>query len=440
MKKLYFLFSILITLTVLALSPACTKEGPAGKDGKDGVNGADGNDGTAGCIECHSPDVVELAATQFQLSKHEYGEAAFEEAGNTTCTPCHAQEAFKYVVENNIPSTFSLNETTNKYVNNYVTIPTAAYGDIGCSACHSSLHTTYANPGDFALTTVAPVSLTMWAGAKTADCQADGGKSNLCIKCHQPRPFTTSSTLSNGNVVDYANLIANPNAIYYDSAVGNAAPNKHLPSYRFHIHYGAVGAVFAGVGGIEFGTGYSNTIHTTIASCQDCHMATITGRAGGHTFTAKGNFNGCNTADCHGENGVNAQSAAYWTEPRANIKSLLDQLADHINAIGNGTPILHSDNSESNLWAGLTTGNWDGYLNIYDASANPDGYWRNPGNNSAPNLAKPKFPSLTNAQVGAMINFQLALRDYSLGIHNFNYTYTLLNNSIAVLGGDLAVK
>lgn len=438
MKKVN-LFNLmgLLLMTIAVAFVSCTKEGPAGKDGvngKDGADGADGTDGgdfTAGCIQCHSPESVDLIAVQYEFSKHSYGEAAFEVSGKTTCTPCHASEAFKYVVEYNTPTAFTLDTTTNKYVNGYQTAATDAYGEINCSTCHSSLHTTYTS-GDLGLTTVAPVSMTMWGGAKEINIPAKGGEGNLCVKCHQPSPFVTSSSLSDGNIVDYANLIANPTAVYYDSAVGNAAPNKHLPSYRFHIHYGAVGAVYAGVGGIEFGSGYENSIHTIAASCQDCHLAEINGRSGGHTFFVAGNFNGCNTAGCHSD--VDNDSGPYWTSPREEIAGLLDELAGKINAIGSGTDILHSESDEeTNLWAGLTEGDWDGYLDIYDESANPDGYWRNPGNTSGTNMSKPKFPSLTNAQVGAMVNFQLALRDYSLGIHNYKYTKTLLENSIAVL-------
>ena len=453
MKKvnLFNLMGLLMIMLAIALV-SCTKDGPAGKDGVNGADGApgtNGTDGTAGCIECHSPESVDLIAIQFDFSKHHYGEAAFEEAGNVGCTPCHASEAFKYVCENNIPSTFTLNSTTGKYRNDYQTVTTDAYGEIGCSTCHSAIHSTY-EPGDLALTTVAPVSMTMWGGAKEINLPADGGRSNLCVKCHQPRPFVTSTTLSDGNLVDYANLIANPDVIYYDSAVGNAAPNKHLPSYRFHVHYGAVGAVYAGVGkgGIEFGSGYENSDHTDKASCQDCHMATINGRAGGHTFKVRNgdgplvwtgnnattfNYNGCNVEGCHADDPVSATSVSTWTDPRTTIKGLLDELATKINDIGSGTAILHSDATEANLWAGITTGNWDGYLDIYDPSVNPNGYWRNITNNSPTNLGKPKFPSLTNAQVGAMINFQLCLRDFSLGIHNYMYTKALLQNSIAEL-------
>ncbi|MFH1121178.1 MAG: hypothetical protein V1775_15270 [Bacteroidota bacterium] len=428
------LFLTLITAVLLVIGnvfmTGCTKEGPAGKDG------ADGADGTASCITCHSPEGIEMAATQYELSKHSYGEAAFEEAGSTTCGPCHLSEAFKYVCTNNTPSTFTLNTTTNKYVNDYFVAPTAAYGEINCGTCHSSLHTTYAD-GDLALTTVAPVAMTMWAGAISINLPADGGKSNLCVKCHQPRPFTASA--GDGNVLDYISIKENPNAVFYDA---DASGNKLKPGYRTHTHYGTAGAVFAGKGGVEFGTGYENSAHTALASCQDCHMATMQGKAGGHTFFAKGNFNGCNVDGCH--TGASATSDGLWINPRAEIKSKLDELAALLNV--NGVDILNRNpDAEHNLWAANTTNKYDGYLNIYDPINNPDGPTNNPVvfQNPSPsnswsqdqkdyNLSLPKI-TLTNAQMGSLINFQLCLRDYSQGIHNYKYTKTLLSNSITVL-------
>jgi hypothetical protein len=40
---------------------------------------------------------------------------------------------------------------------------------------------------------------------------------------------------------------------------------------------------------------------------------------------------------------------------------------------------------------------------------------------------------LKNVVVGSMINFQMCLREYSLGIHNYKYTKALLQNSIDAL-------
>ena len=452
MKNLFKSFSILFSAAFLFA--ACEGPmGPAGADGTDGADGADGTDANETCKLCHTQTVVGAIQAQFELSKHSYGEAAFEEAGSTGCTPCHASEAFKYVSKNNIPATFTLNTTTGKYSNDYVTTAATAFGELNCFTCHSNLHTNYASTEFLPFTTTAAVPMTMWKATKTINLSQDGGVSNLCAKCHQPRPLTTSSTLSNGDVVDYAGLVTNPTTTFYDNVVGNAAPNKLLPSYRMHVHYGTVSAVYSGIGGVEF-TGsqtYSNSPHTAGASCVDCHMADITGRAGGHTFKVRNgegaltssttfNFKGCNVTGCHSANPITS-SSTLWTATRNEIKTLLNTLAAKINVIGSGTDILHADtDGESNLWAGLTTGNYDGYLNVYDPSSNPTGVWKNPGSTSSwtqpqrdTNNALPIFPSLKNVHVGAMVNFQFGLREFSLGIHNFKYSKALLQNSVDAL-------
>lgn len=441
MKNLIRLLSLL-TISGFILTSCEGPQGVTGPAGKDGVDGIDGVDANETCKECHNPTTVEPKITQFEFSKHSYGEAAFEEAGNTGCTPCHTSDAFLYVCKNNVPSTFTLNATTGKYANDYATTSSNALGEFSCFTCHKDLHTTYTGEDFKPLTTTAAVSMTMWKGTKSIDLTQDGGSSNLCVKCHQPRPLTTSTTTSNGDIVDYAGLVSAPSTVFYDNTVGNAAPNKVIPSYRTHVHYGTVGAIYAGKGGVEFpGTQtYTNSTHTASASCADCHMSTVTGRAGGHTFTATGNFTGCNITGCH-SSAITSSSTTFWTVPRAEIKTLLETLATKINAVGGGTAILHTDaDATSNLWAAKTSGKQDGYLNIYDPSTNPAGAWKNPGNTSswttaqkATNNALPTFPSLSNGVMGAMINFQMCLREYSLGIHNYKYTKALLQNSIETL-------
>lgn len=443
MKKLLFTLGMSLLFVGGMMMSSCTKEGPTGPQGPagtNGTNGVDGKDAVTTCGLCHNKDVVEMAATQFELAKHNYGEAAFEEAGNAACAPCHESEGFKYVIANNIPSTFTLNTTSGKYVNDYSATATTAYGDISCFTCHSSLHTTYGSSDLPALTTTAAVPMTMWAGAKTINLTQKGGSSNLCVRCHQPRPLTASA--ADGNVIDYAGLAANPTAMFYDPT---STSNKLKPGYRTHIHYGATAAIFAGMGGVEF-TGtetYANSFHTANAACNDCHMAEMNGKAGGHTFVAKGNFKGCNISGCH--TGLSAADAAHWTDPRAAVKTLLNTLASKL--VINGVDILNRNpDATTNLWAGLTTNNYDGYLNIYDPINNPSGLTNNPGGtfqNPSPssswtqaqkdlNTNLPKI-SLTNAQMGAIINFQLCLRENSLGIHNTKYSKALLTNSIGKL-------
>ncbi|NVN93736.1 MAG: hypothetical protein HXX18_00490 [Bacteroidetes bacterium] len=421
------------------------------KDGNDGIGlvgpaGANGKDAIVTCKLCHNPSVVDSVATQFQLSKHEFGEAADGEAGNTACAPCHEQEGFKYVCNMNIPATFAKVGTDTTYTNLYMTTATTAYGKLGCFTCHSSLHTSYGYADFTPLTTVAPVPMTMWAGAKTINLTQDGGKSNLCVKCHQPRPFTKSNTGQDKNVLNYAQLVSLPNDTFYSPTRSNIL-NVLKPSYRTHTHYGTVGAIFAGKGGVEFGTQpYPQSIHSTAASCQNCHMAPMTGAAGGHSFKAKGNFNGCNNATCHKvgqSSGLMSASNADFVSDQSGIKALLTAIASKLKI--NGVEILNRNgDATTNLWYSLTANHYDGYLNIYDPVNNPTGstynttMFKNPSttgftaaqittNNSLPAI------SLTNAQMGAIINFQLCLREYSLGVHNYKYTNALLTNTLAIL-------
>jgi len=445
LRKLLYAAGLMIVAASMIIT-ACTKEGPQGVAGKDGTNGKDANET---CKLCHSATVVDSVAVQFELAKHSWGEAAFEEAGNAGCAPCHEHKGFLYVCKNSIPSTFSF--TGGKWVNDYSSVASDAIGDITCFTCHSSLHTTYGYSDITALTTTAPVPMTMWGGTKTIDLTQDGGKSNLCVKCHQPRPLTCGNDAA-GRLLNYDSVLNFPLAVMYDSTTG--VKNTMLkPSYRMHVHYGAVGAVFAGKGAIEYpGTeSYTNSPHSTLAACVDCHMAPMTGIAGGHAFNVRNakesalgsgttwNFNGCNVTGCHADNPLDATTSK-WKNTRSEIKGLLDGLAAKINACGNGTDILHADATSSNLWAGISSGNYDGYLNIYDPSSNAGGAWRNPypsgswtASQKATNLALPKFPKLLMVQTGALINFQFCLREYSLGIHNTQYVRALLTNTVKAL-------
>ena len=416
-------------------------------EGPEGLAGKDGQDANETCKICHSPSVVDAISVQYELAKHSYGEAAFEEAGSTTCGPCHLSEAFKYVVKNNTPVTFRDTATggrPSKYINEYYVAANAAYGEISCFTCHSSLHTTYDSTDFSPLTTTAAVPLSMWKGTKTVDLQQDGGSSNLCVKCHQPRPFTASS--KDGNVLDYASFVTAPGTIFYDSTA-NATTNKLVPGYRTHTHYGTVGAIYAGVGGIEFSgsASYSNSPHTTLASCSDCHQAAMTGKAGGHTFVAKGNFNGCNVSGCHSTSPITTNSTTKWKTPRTSTQNLIKALAAKLKQ--GGIEIMNKNpDTEANLWAALGVGNYDGYLNVYDPVNNPNGPTNNTSGqfrNASPssswttaqkayNSSLPKL-TLKNVQMGAIINFQMCLREYSLGIHNGAYTTALLQNSIDAL-------
>lgn len=432
---------LLYAFVIACIAPSCVKEGPMGLTGPAGADGKDGVDANETCKACHTPAKVDLIAVQFELSKHSFGEAATSEAGSLGCAVCHTEMGFKYVVKNNVSTVFTQDPTSGKYSNPYNTVATDAYGSLGCGTCHSSIHATYGSSDLPSLTTVAPVPMTMWGGKKTMDLKADGGKSNLCIKCHQPRPFTNILT---GNVLDYVALATTTGTVYDGNP--NGTTNIIKPSYRTHTHYGAVGAVYAGMGGVEFSgpLAYTNSAHTQSASCSDCHMGPMNGKAGGHTFSAIANFSTCNVTGCH-TTPITASTTTLWTNPRTEIKTLLATLAAKLTV--NGVEIMNRNGDPAtNLWYGITANNYDGYLNVYDPITNPTAQTYNASSfrfvgtppsswSQAQKDYNATLPILTlsNAQMGALINFQLCLRDYSLGIHNFQYTKALLTNTIAKL-------
>lgn len=450
---------MLLASVIMFTVPSCVKEGPMGLTGPAGANGKDGKDGVDAnqtCKMCHNPTTVDQNATQFAYSKHSFGEAAISESGIPSCTPCHAQKGFQWVVANKTPATFTLNPTTNKYTNDYfVGDNSATYGKLTCATCHSSIHSTYGS-GDMVFTSVEPVSMNMWGGKKTIDLPADNHSGNLCVKCHQPRPITNALT---GDVLDY-DALANTTGVAFD---GDPASKTNIikPAYRTHVHYGAIGAIYAGMGGVEFkgSLPYTNSAHTTVAACTDCHMGTMQGKSGGHTFSALGKFDGCNTTGCH-STPITSSTSNYWVNPRAEIKKLLGDLAAKLTI--NGVEIMNRNRVSSenfylniegkptligaNLFAGVTTNNYDGYLNVYDPVTNPGAQTYNASSfqyvGTPPaswsqaqkdyNATLPKL-TLSYTQMGAIINFQLCLRDYSLGIHNYAYTKALLTNTIAKL-------
>ncbi|MEI8202351.1 MAG: collagen-like protein [Bacteroidota bacterium] len=465
--------------------------GPAGATGAVGATGANGANGATGvhgdmgatgpagvlsvnCLECHdhnNPTAGSIAANKVNaqkeivFSKHEEGaELAISEGGSTGCSPCHSHEGNHSVVDMAVVPT--LTWASNKYsftynadVNassNLTTMPSK----ISCFTCHKS-----AAADSMHLYTVAPVQMCMYptysggtvtTASKTINLTQKGGISNLCVKCHQPRPMQMSTTIGTaatfGASVNYADLAANPSVVFYDSAVGNASPNKLIPSYRTHNHYGAVGAIFAGQGGVEFpgATAYPSvgnaSTHPTAAACQDCHMASPTGMTGGHSFrvryqdtianTATYNFKGCLTTGCHT---TMSATNVNWTSRRDTTTSLLLRIAAQLKT--NGVEIMHKNPLySSNIFALVTTAGYDGYLDIYDPSTNPTGLIKNPAQGStwtaaqiATNNSLVKLRTLKNAQMGAIINFQLCLREYSLGVHNPMYSEALLRNTLATL-------
>ena len=216
LHKLFFAAGLIAVACIMVTS--CTKTGPQGAQGiagTNGTNGTNGKDANETCKLCHTKEVVDSVAVQFELAKHSWGVVAFEEAGVVGCDPCHTDKGFVYVCKNNVPSTFTF--TGGKWNNDYSTVLSDAIGAITCFTCHSSLHTTYGYADITALTTVAPVKMTMWGGAKTIDLQQNGGKSNLCVKCHQPRPLNCGNDPA-GRLLNYDSVKNFPKIVMWDSA------------------------------------------------------------------------------------------------------------------------------------------------------------------------------------------------------------------------------
>jgi nitrate/TMAO reductase-like tetraheme cytochrome c subunit len=408
MKNLIKLFTVLFTSALLFSS--C--EGPMGPSGADGLDGADGKDANETCKLCHNSDVVLAKAIEYEHSLHFKGEA-FEEGTRNNCAPCHSHQGFLDVVKNNTPATIVVNPSNpSRYINNYVAGASALAlpGSISCFTCHSSLHTNYAATEFLPLTTTAAVSMTMWGGTKSLNFAKNS--SNLCAKCHQPRPITASS----GALIDYSKLISEPEATYTLSSI----------SYRTGVHYGTQAAMAAGTGGIEFGSGYTNSPHVAGASCIDCHMATPSAMAGGHSFNSAGNFAGCNVSGCHSS--MSATSSTF-TASINDISEKLSDLAEKIDLIA--TPEIMQKDED--------IGEYSGYFDIYDRGSNPSGKYKSPSTTGWTteeinyNNSLPELPALTNAQFGAILNFQLVLRDGSKGIHNYPYIIKLLENSIEAI-------
>jgi len=200
----------------------------------------------------------------------------------------------------------------------------------------------------------------------------DIGTGNQCINCHQAR--VPSPALP---------------------APGDAGM-FNLTNKRYGPHHGAQGMAFTGEGGFEIGEGYSNSVHTAAIqnSCTTCHMATVEGgrETGGHTFKVAFkdedgdlvlNANGC--VMCHSDTDA---LETLVEDTQTEIGGLLNQLGTKLNELG-----LIDDELEYAV---------------------------------VPN-------DVTAMQLGIIWNYQYVKEDQSLGVHNYKYVKTLLENSLAAL-------
>ncbi|MCG8581604.1 MAG: hypothetical protein MI866_16885 [Bacteroidales bacterium] len=376
MKKLKQVIFLVITAFAVVFT-SCTKEGPTGPPGADGTNGIDGTngvDGTAGCVSCHTNDSeLTIKTAQFEYSTHFIGGAqhvGYANYAGGSCSMCHSHNGFMKAVEDGT---------------NYGGLhPEAAA--MSCYTCHQ-IHTSYTRD-DYAMHYTDAVTLYLNENENNVfdGLVVDGtnqyadpeGMTNTCIKCHQPRHRGDSQPdpSQEGTIV------------ISDGAAAHWGP-----------HYGAQGAIFGGVGG------YIGTTDPTVPSgtkghhsCKSCHMSSFgedysipkTGNygeyIGGHSFKmadAEGEpvFTNCN--ECHTERGATIDLPGIM----AANEVLLEALKADLLAI----PMIDEEGH-------LLGGTW------------------------------------THQQLAAYWNFALVKNDHSYGIHNNEYTQSLIIAARTYLG------
>jgi hypothetical protein len=264
----------------------------------------------------------------------------------------------------------------------------------------------------------------------------DNGKTNLCVSCHQARPYNQNTTSGDGSSMDFPAMALSLGDTIYANYKTTTTGNKYGFSRTFVGHYGWTGNVMAGVGfgGLEIPgpATYANSFHKGNVGCIECHMAPPTVAndkpAGGHTFSAEGNFRGCNTVDCHtGLTATNSKVTTAWNTQKALVDTLGELLKSQGQYLIGRDTTINMEGHYSNLWYKWSAKHFDGYLNI---GTTPGQFQVTAG---TPSAGLNKWPSLTNGQFGALQAMTVALRESSGGIHNTKYTKALLTNAIAYL-------
>jgi hypothetical protein len=422
--------NFLTVLTAVALFGLVACEGPAGPAGKDGAAGATGAAGKdAGftyfegykadlkCATCHSADSdtsLRVAAMKFQYEFSKHGEGAEYSHTSNTCNGCHTNEGFNERYRKGFATeTFTLGVASGPITSQAITDVTRP----GCFTCHAP----HAR-GNFSVRDTGGVNIfTLIAGKNTAVWNSTN-ESNLCVKCHQPR--MTSNFLIPGSTT----TSWQPNAA---KTAATDTAKIYTTSWNNHVS-GQMTQTLLGTGGVEIpgNLPYSNSYHTTLVGsktlgCPDCHMATVSSgtRYGGHTFAVRYvadlpstsapsyNLTGCNVTGCH--TGVTT-TEAHWTK-RATIIAKIAELGK-----------LMMDTTITKKWSLPQSGKAVAWVKVTPSTVNAfDSSWSGNGASSTvPLVIVPAF------KAGALWNLVHVQNDKSHGMHNYQYTLALLQNSI----------
>jgi hypothetical protein len=296
-----------------------------------------------------------------------------------TCAQCHGNDATLLAIE------WQFKESAH-YNSVYY------HREGACMACHNhqgfittavngeALPPYFDNPAPINCRTCHEIHTTFTAGdyALTTTAPVDlavgatanlGGAGNLCSNCHQIRPISPMPTVG-GNPVT-------------------------VPNFRYGPHYGPQANVTAATGAFHFPG--SMTIPSSpnahgMAGCETCHMVRPEGGnapyAGGHTWMLSYGENGENQlvracTQCH----FHANTTSFDDRNyQSYIKAFMDELRD---------------------------------LLIAEGIMRQDGY---------------AIPGTFDADVAAaFLNHRIFYYDGSYGVHNPQYAYAVLNNTLEVM-------
>jgi len=301
--------------------------------------------------------------------------------GNETCKTCHNLTK-KDLVESQFKS--SLHVTGNVVEERNT-----------CAACHSEqgLHETLATGRD---TTAEEVAIPIGFNCnfchdshQTMDT-ADGKDYALAMLDSFKMRINTGVKIASNQGCSYCHQPRLPSP----KPVETSTVNMTVTSSRFGVHYGVQAAVLQGKGNYAFGSGYENSAHASL-NCSKCHMAeSANAKFGGHTFRVKSedglesNLAAC--TECHA-----GLTTFDYQGKQTEIQGLIDQLTTKLNNLG----LIE-----------MVDGKPTGYVKLTSGSL-----------------------TSTNKNFAAIVNFQLALRDGSKGIHNYKFTKKMLENTIASL-------
>jgi predicted CXXCH cytochrome family protein len=191
-------------------------------------------------------------------------------------------------------------------------------------------------------------------------------------------------------------------------------------------HYLLGGVMLVGINGAEFGATLTNSAHSSVAGCVDCHMGPTpadgdpgAGKVGGHSFNMEvhtpgdpdegfQNVGACNAAVCHGDTGplVDFNRPAYGD---FDGNGTIDGVQDEVQGLRDA---LYAEI----LIAGAV--DLGGYP-YWDFSAVVD-----------------DPPGFLQTVRDAVWNWEYVKNDHSNGIHNTDYTVGLLQVSIEALTGS----